>query len=188
MDPTAERARDGTDEIFTIRLPAPRVNTKNGNELHLPSHKCYLRAARRGRQGRSPQGRAARALTTSSTARRRSCDGGHNRIRKQKSALRVQSVRCVICDEYATNSALANVAQITRRFNGGLRHRHRGVSNPPGRASGRRAPQNRGVAHAPAPSVTSAKRISCAAQIAAFVVLPSQLASRWCRENCERSS
>ena len=56
-DPTAERVRDGTDEIFTIRLPAPRVNTENGNELPRPSHKCYLRAARRRRQG--PQARIA---------------------------------------------------------------------------------------------------------------------------------
>jgi hypothetical protein len=46
---------------------------------------------------------------------------------------KVQCIPCAICDEYATNNALANDAQITRRFDGGLRHRHRGVSNPPGR-------------------------------------------------------
>jgi hypothetical protein len=49
--------RDGTDEILTIRLSAARVNTENGSELSRPSHKCYLRAARKRRQG--PQARAA---------------------------------------------------------------------------------------------------------------------------------
>jgi hypothetical protein len=38
-DRTAERVRVGTDEIFTIRLPADRVNTKNGAELPRTSHK-----------------------------------------------------------------------------------------------------------------------------------------------------
>jgi len=49
--------RDDTDEILTICLSAARVNTENGNELPRPSHKCYLRAARRRRQG--PEARAA---------------------------------------------------------------------------------------------------------------------------------
>jgi hypothetical protein len=48
--------RDGTDEIFTIRLLAALVNTEKCDELPRPSHKCYLRAARRSRQG--PQARA----------------------------------------------------------------------------------------------------------------------------------
>ena len=58
-DATAERVRDGdgTDEIFNIRLPAARVNMEKCNELPRPSHKCYLQAARRRRQG--PQARAA---------------------------------------------------------------------------------------------------------------------------------
>ena len=51
---------DGIDEIFTIRLPAHPVNAENEVELRRPSHKCYFRAARRSRQGRSPQGRAQR--------------------------------------------------------------------------------------------------------------------------------
>ena len=61
-DPTAERVRNGTDEIFTIRLHAVWVNMENAaygkcGELPRPSHKCYLRAARRRRQG--PEARAA---------------------------------------------------------------------------------------------------------------------------------
>jgi hypothetical protein len=36
-----------------------------------------------------------------------------------------------ICDEYATKNALTISAQITRGFDGGLRHWHWGVSNPP---------------------------------------------------------
>lgn len=40
---------------------------------------------------------------------------------------------CAICDECVTDNALANRQQITHRFDGGLRQRQRGVSNPPGR-------------------------------------------------------
>jgi hypothetical protein len=58
-----------------------------------------------------------------------------DRVRKQKSASKVQCVPCVICDEYATNNALANGAQISHRFDSGLRHRHRGVA-PPGAVLG----------------------------------------------------
>ena len=62
---------DGIDEIFTIRLPGASGQRGNEVELRRPSHKCYLRTARRRRQGRQPAGSsAARALTTSSTARR----------------------------------------------------------------------------------------------------------------------
>ena len=50
-----------------------------------------------------------------------------------------------------------------------------GREQPSGPASGRQSAQNRGVAHAPAPSVTSAKCVSCAAQNAALVVLPLSL-------------
>ena len=32
-DATAERVRDGTDEIFTIRLPAVQVNTENATSF-----------------------------------------------------------------------------------------------------------------------------------------------------------
>jgi hypothetical protein len=53
---------DGIDEIFTIRLLAHPVNAENEVELRRPSHKCYFRAARRRRQGRSPKGRAMREL------------------------------------------------------------------------------------------------------------------------------
>ena len=51
---------EGTDEIFTIRLLAHPVNAENQDELRRPSHKCDIRAARRRRQGRSPEGRAQR--------------------------------------------------------------------------------------------------------------------------------
>jgi hypothetical protein len=47
-----------------------------------------------------------------------------------------------------------------------------GREQPSGPASGRHGPLNRGVAHAPALSVTPAKCVSCAAQNAALVVLP----------------
>ncbi len=50
-----------------------------------------------------------------------------------------------------------------------------GREQPSGPASGRQWAQNRGVAHAPAPSVTPAKCVSCAAQNAALVVLPLNL-------------
>ena len=56
-----------------------------------------------------------------------------NKYGRQKPGSKVQCIPCAICDEYATNNALANEAQITRPFDGGLRRRHRGVSNPPGR-------------------------------------------------------
>ena len=41
-DATAERVRDGTDEIFTIRLPMRWVNAENEVELRRPSHKWDL--------------------------------------------------------------------------------------------------------------------------------------------------
>ena len=116
-DPTAERVRDGTDEIFTIRLPAPQCNP------------------------------------------------------------------CAICGEYAANNTLANGAQITHRFDGGLRHWHRGREQPFGPASGRQSAQNRGVAHAPAPSVTPAKCVSCGTERRACCSA-SQLASRRRGETC----
>ena len=47
-----------------------------------------------------------------------------------------------------------------------------GREQPSGPASGRQSAPNRGVAHAPAPSVTSPKCVPCAAQNAALVVLP----------------
>jgi hypothetical protein len=50
-----------------------------------------------------------------------------------------------------------------------------GREQPSGPASGRQWVRNRGVAHAPAPSVTPAKCVSCAAQNAALVVLPLNL-------------
>jgi len=93
----------------------------------------------------------------------------------KNSASKGQCVPCVICDEYATNNALANSAQIIHCFDGGSLHRHRGVSNPPGPASGRQSAQDRGGAHAPAPSETPAQRVSCAAQNAALVDLPLSL-------------
>jgi hypothetical protein len=87
----------------------------------------------------------------------------------------VQCVPCVICDEYASDNALANGAQITHRFDGGLRHQQRGVSNPPGRPRDRTGGKSGGLL-TPAPSVTPAKCVSCAAQNAALVVLPRSLA------------
>ena len=83
-------------------------------------------------------------------------------------------IPCAICDEYAAKNALANGAQITRRFHWRFATQAPGVINPPGRprdGSG----QNRGVAHAPAASVTPAKWVSCAAQNAALVVPPLPL-------------
>jgi hypothetical protein len=50
-----------------------------------------------------------------------------------------------------------------------------GREQPSGPASGWQSAPNRGVAHAPAPSVTAAKCVSCAAQNAALVALPLSL-------------
>jgi hypothetical protein len=52
-----------------------------------------------------------------------------------------------------------------------LRHRHRGVSNPPGSGRDSSPVQTGGVAHAPTPSVTPAGCVRCAAQNAALVGL-----------------
>ena len=77
----------------------------------------------------------------------------------------------MICDEYATNNALANDAQITRRFDAGLRHRHRGVSNPPGRPRAGQAEESGGCSRPR--SISDAAEVGlCAAQTAAPVVLP----------------
>jgi hypothetical protein len=49
---------------------------------------------------------------------------------------KAQCIPCAICDEYATvnnEERIRKRRQILQRFGGGLRHRHRGVSNPPGR-------------------------------------------------------
>ena len=62
-----------------------------------------------------------------------------------------------------------------------------GREQPSGAASGRQRPKSRGVAHAPAPSLTPAKCVSCAAQNAALVVLPLSFATRRCGKTCERS-
>ena len=91
-----------------------------------------------------------------------------------ESAPKVQSVPRAIYSVYTRDNARANGAQIAATMRETSRHRHRGVSNP--RAGlGTDKPQNRGVAHAPAPSVTPAKCVSCAAQNAALVVLPLSL-------------
>ena len=81
----------------------------------------------------------------------------------------------VICDEYATDHALANGARITHRFRWQFAPPAPGREQPSGPASGRQRVQNRGVAHAPALSATPAKCVSCAAQNAALVVLPLSL-------------
>ena len=86
----------------------------------------------------------------------------------------MQCVPCAICDAYATDNALANGAQITRRFDGGLRHRHRGVSNPPGRPRDGSRRRTGGLLTPPLIS-DAAKCVSCAAQNAALVVLPLSL-------------
>ena len=95
---------------------------------------------------------------------------GNRNQRRKCSAFRARSAMST-----QRTTHVANGAQIAHRFDGGLRHRHRGVSNPPGRPRDGSRPQNRGVAHAPAPSVTPAKCVSCAAQNAALVVLPLSL-------------
>jgi hypothetical protein len=86
-----------------------------------------------------------------------------------------QRVPSVYCDEYATVNALANGAHITHPFDGDFATSAPGREQPSGRASGRQWVQNRGVVHAPAPSVTPAKYVSCAAKAPALVVLPFSL-------------
>jgi hypothetical protein len=58
IGPVADRSErpSGTDEIFTIRLSAARVNMEQAHELPRPSHQCYLRVARRRRQGPQAHG------------------------------------------------------------------------------------------------------------------------------------
>jgi hypothetical protein len=58
-----------------------------------------------------------------------------------------------------------------------------GREQPSGPASGRQWVQNRGVAHAPAASVTPAKCVSCAAQNVALVVPLLSGSWRYCRLN-----
>ena len=76
--------------------------------------------------------------------------------------------------------------RLLEQFRDGSRHRHLGVSNPPGRPrdGGCEKP---GVPHAPAPSATLAKCVSRAAQNAALLVLPFSLQVVRCKETCERS-
>jgi hypothetical protein len=50
-----------------------------------------------------------------------------------ESVSKAQRVPRAICNEYETDKALVIGAHFTRGFVGGSRHRHRGVSNPPGR-------------------------------------------------------
>ena len=52
--------RHGTANASKAQTAGASGQRRNEVELPRPSHKCYLRAARRRRQGRSPQGRAQR--------------------------------------------------------------------------------------------------------------------------------
>jgi hypothetical protein len=119
------------------------VNTENSSEipsLPRPSHKCYLRAARRPRPG--PQARAAgrREATSLDEAEHSS-----TLTDVMADAARVLVAECVskvlcdpraICGPYARDNARANDAQISRARREKSRHQHRGVSNPPGRPRG----------------------------------------------------
>ena len=57
--------------------------------------------------------------------------------RRQKSASKVQCVPCAICNEYATDNALANGAQIAHRFGERFATPTPGREQPSGPASGR---------------------------------------------------
>ena len=81
--------------------------------------------------------------------------------------------------------ALAIGAQNTRGCHGGLRPPAQGREQPSGPASGRQSAPNRGVAHAPAPSVTPAKCVSCAGTERRAWCSTSQLASRRRGETCD---
>ena len=90
------------------------------------------------------------------------------RVRREISVEKYSAFRDAICGEFARDNTRAFGAQITATNARAFRHGHRGVSNPPGRPRDRAGRRNRGVAHAPAPSVTPPKWVSCAAQNAAL--------------------
>jgi len=80
---------------------------------------------------------------------------------------------CAICARSTARTQVTTHAQTARRS---LEHFRvvrdidTGREQPPGSTPGQDRPQYRGVAHAPAPSVTPAKCLSCAAQNAALGV------------------
>ena len=138
-----------------------------------PSHKCYLRAARSRRQGRSPKGRAQREPW---------------RCRAQLDADHVMADATEFGNRNQHRSAVRSVCHLRRVRNRQRTRKRRaehspfrcrfatlapGREQPSGPPSGRDTAQNRGVAHAPAPSVTPAKCVSCAAQDAALCGPPN---------------
>ena len=92
-----------------------------------------------------------------------------------ESAPKVLIVPRAIYSRYTRDIARANGAQIAATMRETSAAPTPGREQPPGPSSGQDKPQNRGVAHAPTPSVTPAKCLSCAAQNAALVVLPLSL-------------
>ena len=90
------------------------------------------------------------------------------------SAFRARSTACTHAPTHVQTAGRSP----TRSTRETSRHRHRGVSNPPGRPRDGMAVKVVGVAHAPAPSVPPAKCVSCAAQNAALDVLPLNLSDR----------
>ena len=80
----------------------------------------------------------------------------------------VQSMRDLRCVRYEEHTRKRRVDRSPFRLR--FATAAPGREQPSGPASGRQRPQNRGVAHAPAASVTPAKCVSCAAQNAALVV------------------
>jgi hypothetical protein len=135
-DATAERVRDAPTRSppYVCRLLGSI--RKIGNELPRPSHKCYLRAAHRRRQG--PQARAAGRSGAESLD-----DAEHSSTltivmgeqREYGRTIRVESAARPTRDPQRERigNARANGAQIAGAFRERSRHRHRGVSNPPGR-------------------------------------------------------
>ena len=142
------------------------------------------RAARRRRQGpqaRERVGAPRRALTRPSTDRRLFSDGQVIRsLARSAPDIGARFTKnCARVRRSNLNAVLACVVD--------CRHDHdTGREQPSGAVLGTDTAQNRGVAHAPAPSVTLAKCVSCAAQNAALVVRPLARTRR-CGKTCDRN-
>jgi len=107
--------RNGTDEIFTTRLHAARVNMENAASFlgHHVSATFELRAGVvKARRPAQRVGAQRRALTPPRTARRLQCDGRTSAITVAECLSKLQCDPRDICNVYAHG----NGAQIASTF------------------------------------------------------------------------
>jgi hypothetical protein len=143
--------RDGTDEIFTIRLPMRRVNAEVRSSF--VSHHISATFELRGSGVKAAAGSsAARALTPPEQLDPDRSDGLFlaemivEKYVEKYSAFRKGS---------ATRSSVTTRVHSARRSQrepAGIPARPSGREQPSGPASGQDRPRNRGVAHAPDPA------------------------------------